>query len=119
VGDLAVAGLEHQEIGQDERAGRGAGAGHLLLDDDRVRVGGLVDRDRPVALAAERTGLPERGDEADDRVPALHPGRGAGPGERELVDGIGRVDPAHLAGGLSDGRRPHAVQGLERAGGGG
>ena len=50
MGDLAVPGLEDHDVRQDERARGGTGAFHFLLDDDGVRVGGAVDRDRPVAL---------------------------------------------------------------------
>jgi hypothetical protein len=61
VSDLAVPDLEYRDIRQDERARRGAGALHFLLDDDDVRVCGAVDRDRPVALAPQRAGAPGRG----------------------------------------------------------
>ena len=69
-----------------------------------------------VALVPQRAGPPERGNEAHDRVPALHPGRDARPDERELVDGVGRVHAAHVRGGPGDRGLAHALQDLERAG---
>jgi hypothetical protein len=116
MGDLSVPGREDHDIRQNERACRRAGPCHFLLYHDDVRVGGAVDRDCPVALVAQRAGVPERGDEAHDRISAFSPGQDARPGEGELVNRVGGVHAGHVVGGPGDGSGAHALQDVERAG---
>ena len=75
-----------------------------------------MDGKGAVTLVLQRVGLPPGGDPVHDFVPAAEPGRQAGARERELVDRVGRVQAAHVIGGLADSGLAETLQDLTRAG---
>src|SRR5215217_3273981 len=65
--DLTVTDSEHDDVGKREVAtGRGCRTGYVLLDDDDLGIGGLMDHDVAVRLVMQRVRLPVRLHEGTD-----------------------------------------------------